>query len=115
MIPVFVLGFIACVLVRSAGIPPYAALTLIGHAQTIPLGAALFGLGTAVRLHSLASSTVPAIAVGAVSTATLATVSLAGVLVLGRAASARERDPNDGPKLRLRWGRPAPKVSRTEV
>jgi uncharacterized integral membrane protein (TIGR00698 family) len=83
MVPVFVLGFLACVLVRSTGMLPDVALTVIGHAQTIALGAALFGLGTAVRIRQLATSAAPALAVGAASTLIVATISLAGVLVLG--------------------------------
>jgi uncharacterized integral membrane protein (TIGR00698 family) len=83
MVPVFVLGFLACVLVRSAGILPDLALTVIGHAETIALSAALVGLGTAVRVRQLVSSAGPVLAVGAVSTIIVATLSLAGVLILG--------------------------------
>jgi uncharacterized integral membrane protein (TIGR00698 family) len=83
MVPVFVLGFLACVLVRSAGVLPDLALTVIGHVATVALGAALFGLGTAVRVRQLASSAGPALAVGAVSTLLVGTISLAGVLILG--------------------------------
>ena len=83
LVPVFVLGFLACVLVRSAGVLPDVALTVIGHGQTIALGAALFGLGTAVRVRELAGSARPALVVGAVSTVIVAATSLAGVLLLG--------------------------------
>jgi uncharacterized membrane protein YadS len=83
MVPLFVLGFLACVLLRSAGIMPDVALTFIGHAQTFTLGAALFGLGTAVRIRSLANSARPALVVGAISTLIIATISLAGVLMFG--------------------------------
>jgi uncharacterized integral membrane protein (TIGR00698 family) len=83
MVPAFVLGFLACVVLRSTGMLPDVALTVIGHAQTMALGAALFGLGTAVRIRQLATSAAPALAVGAASTVIVATISLAGVLVLG--------------------------------
>ena len=53
MVPLFVLGFVAMVALRSTGwLPaglPEAAATL----QDILLGAALFGLGSAVRISSL--------------------------------------------------------------
>lgn len=83
LVPAFVLGFLACVLIRSSGVVPDAALTVLGHLQTLTLGAALFGLGTAVRLRALAGSAGPALLVGAVSTAIVAAVSLAGVLTIG--------------------------------
>lgn len=83
MIPVFVFGFLACVLIRSADVLPDLALTFVAHAATVALGAALFGLGTAVRMRQLASSAGPVLAVGTVSTLIVTTISLAGVLVLG--------------------------------
>jgi uncharacterized integral membrane protein (TIGR00698 family) len=83
LVPAFVLGFLLCVLVRSTGILPEAGLAVIGHAQTLILGAALFGLGTAVRLGTLTKAAGPALVVGAVSTVIVATVSLAGVLMIG--------------------------------
>lgn len=83
MVPIFVLGFLACVLVRSTGILPDIALTVAGHAQTIALGAALFGLGTAVKIRQLANSAGPGLAVGAVSTIIVGAVSLIGVLSFG--------------------------------
>lgn len=83
LVPLFVLGFLACVLVRSLGILPEAALTFIGHAQTVALAAALFGLGTAVKIRQLARSAGPALAVGALSTLIVAAVSLIGVHLVG--------------------------------
>lgn len=83
LVPFFVVGFLACVLVRSSGFLPDAALAVAAHAQTIALGAALFGLGSAVKIRQIASSAGPALAVGAVSTVIVATVSLVGVLIVG--------------------------------
>ncbi|GGN96350.1 membrane protein [Actinoplanes lobatus] len=53
LIPLFVLGFLACAGLRSTGVVPQAALGWIGTLQTIALGVALFGMGTSVHLASL--------------------------------------------------------------
>lgn len=80
LIPVFVLAFLACVLVRSTGVVPTAALDVIGLLQTLALSAALFGLGTGVHLASLVRSGGTALILGTLSTLVVACVSLAGVL-----------------------------------
>ncbi|GAA0464036.1 membrane protein [Actinoplanes capillaceus] len=53
LIPLFVLGFLACAGLRSAGVVPQPALGWIGTLQTISLGVALFGMGAGVHLASL--------------------------------------------------------------
>jgi uncharacterized integral membrane protein (TIGR00698 family) len=80
IVPLFVLGFLACVLLRSTGVIPSSALGIIAHVQTVALSAALFGLGTGVHLRSLLRSGGPALLLGALSTIVVACVSLAGVL-----------------------------------
>ena len=82
LVPVFVLGFLACVVVRSTGVLPDGVLTAAGWAQNLTLGAALFGMGTAVHLKSLVRGSGKALAVASISTVLIATVSLAGVLLL---------------------------------
>lgn len=82
VLPIFVLGFIVCAVARSAGIVPDAAIEVIAHVQTAALAAAMFGLGTAVRLCALVRSGGPALALGAVSTVVVGAVSLTGVLWL---------------------------------
>lgn len=81
-VPIFVLGFLACVLIRSTGMVPASLLTVIAHAQTVVLGAALFGMGTGVHLQSLARSSGSAFALSAVSTLVVAGISLGGVYLL---------------------------------
>ena len=82
VIPVFVLAFLACVLVSRAGVVPDAAVQLIAHVQIAALAAALFGLGTGVRVATLLRGGGLAILLGAASTVLAAGVSLAGILWL---------------------------------
>ncbi|HEX5740589.1 MAG TPA: putative sulfate exporter family transporter, partial [Pilimelia sp.] len=83
LVPLFVLGFLACVALRSTGWVPAPVLAAIAWVQTGTLAAALFGLGTSVHLPSLARTGGPVLVLGVVSTAVIGAVSLAGVLVLG--------------------------------
>lgn len=82
LVPVFVIGFLVCVLVRSTGLVPDAAIGVIETAQTLTLGAALFGMGTGVHLASLVRSSGRAMGLAVVSTLVVAGVSLAGVHLL---------------------------------
>lgn len=82
LVPLFVVGFLVCVVVRSTGMVPGAALGVIETAQTLTLGAALFGMGTGVHLATLARSSGRAFGLAVVSTLVVAGISLAGVYVL---------------------------------
>jgi uncharacterized integral membrane protein (TIGR00698 family) len=82
VVPMFVVGFLLCVAARSTGWIPDGLLAVAAVLQQMVLGAALFGMGTAVRLRALAAHSGPALAVAAVSTLLIAGVSLAGILVL---------------------------------
>ncbi|SDW54035.1 conserved hypothetical integral membrane protein [Arthrobacter sp. yr096] len=53
IVPLFVLGFIAMVAVRSLGWAPPVALEVAAVLQDILLATALFGLGSAVRVRTL--------------------------------------------------------------
>lgn len=53
VVPLFVVGFVAMVALRSTGWLPQGWLEAGGTLQDILLGAALFGLGSAVRIRSL--------------------------------------------------------------
>jgi uncharacterized integral membrane protein (TIGR00698 family) len=83
VVPLFVLGFLACVALRSTGVVPAGALAAIAQVQVAALGAALFGMGAAVRLASLFRGSSRVLAVAAFSTVFIAGLSLAGVLLLG--------------------------------
>ena len=82
LVPLFVAGFLVCVAARSAGLLPEAALPAIGTAQTLVLGAALFGMGTGVHLRMLVRSSGRALVLAAASTLVVAGVSLVGVRLL---------------------------------
>lgn len=82
LVPLFVVGFLACVALRSTGVLPGSVLSAVGTAQTLVLGAALFAMGTGVHLRSLVRSSGRALVLASASTLVVAGVSLAGVLLL---------------------------------
>jgi uncharacterized membrane protein YadS len=83
VVPLFVVGFVACVALRSTGLVPADALAVISQVQVAALGAALFGMGAGVRLRSLLKGSGSVLAVSAASTVFIAGIALAGVLLLG--------------------------------
>ncbi len=82
LVPLFVLGFLACVALRSTGLVPAAVLTVVGQLQTVALGAALFGMGTGVHVPTLWRSSGRALLLAVLSTLVVAGVSLVGVTAL---------------------------------
>jgi uncharacterized integral membrane protein (TIGR00698 family) len=82
VVPLFVLGFLACVVVRSTGLLPQAVLDGIGQMQVAALGAALFGMGACVKLATLFRGSGRVLVVATLSTLFIAGVSLAGIVVL---------------------------------
>ncbi|MFG2503409.1 YeiH family protein [Streptomyces sp. NPDC048441] len=83
VVPLFVAGFVGMVAVRSTGWVPGAALGLAGHAQELLLAAALFGLGAAVDLPSLARTGWRVAVVGLCAWVVVAGISYGGVVVVG--------------------------------
>jgi uncharacterized integral membrane protein (TIGR00698 family) len=83
IVPLFVLGFLACVAFRSTGMIPTGALAAISQVQVAALGAALFGMGAAVQIRTLFRRSGPVLIVATLSTLLVAGVSLAGVFLLG--------------------------------
>ena len=83
IVPLFVLGFVACVAVRSTGVVPADVLGAISQVQVAALAAALFGMGAGVKVRSLLTRSGPVLAVAAASTVFVAGLALAGVLLLG--------------------------------
>lgn len=81
-IPLFVLGFLAAVLVRSTGVLPAGLLTVAETASNLMLTAAMFALGTGVDLRRLVATGGRPLALGAIATTIAVGVSLAGVLLL---------------------------------
>ncbi|MET0763549.1 MAG: putative sulfate exporter family transporter [Blastococcus sp.] len=85
IVPLFVLGFLACVALRSTGVIPTEALAAISQVQVAALGAALFGMGAAVQIRSLCRGSGRVLLVSTLSTLLVTGLALAGVLVLGAA------------------------------
>lgn len=82
LVPLFVVAFVGCVALRSTGLLPGGLLAAVEVLQSATLAAALFGMGTAVRLRDLYRSSAGALALSAVSTLVVAGLSLAGVCLL---------------------------------
>ncbi len=83
-IPLFILGFLACLALRSTGIAPEHLLDQITHLQLAALGAAVFGLGCSIKLTSVFTKGATVMVVSAASTLFIAAVTLAGVLLVTR-------------------------------
>ncbi len=82
LVPLFVLGFLGCVALRSTGVLPDVVLSVASQVQVLALTAAMFALGTGVHLVSLVRRGGRALALGGVSTLVVAGVSLPWVLAL---------------------------------
>ncbi|MUK02115.1 putative sulfate exporter family transporter [Vibrio cholerae] len=82
LVPLFVLGFLAMVVVRSLEIMPLPVLDAGRALATVLLAAGMFGLGAGIDLRRLLRTGGRFALVGAVSTLFLAGVSLLGVLLL---------------------------------
>ncbi len=82
LVPLFVLGFVACAAVRTIGVVPAAVLPHIATVQAAALGAALFGMGASVHLTSLLRRSGSVVIVAGIATVFIAAVSLGGVLLL---------------------------------
>jgi uncharacterized integral membrane protein (TIGR00698 family) len=82
LVPLFVLGFLACVGLRSTGLLPEALLGQITHLQVAALGAALFGMGCSVKIASLVKGSGAVMAVSALGTLFITAVTLAGLLLV---------------------------------
>jgi uncharacterized integral membrane protein (TIGR00698 family) len=83
VIPLFVVGFLAMVAVRSTGVLPAGWLAAAQMLETILLAAALFGLGTSVHLKTLFTTGGRALALGLTSWVLIGAVAYGGVLLVG--------------------------------
>ncbi|TFD88016.1 putative sulfate exporter family transporter [Cryobacterium lactosi] len=81
VLPLFVAGFLAMVLVRTFVPLPASVLDSIDLVQTVLLAMALFGLGTAVRLTELVRTGGKALGVGLASWLLIALLALAAVFI----------------------------------
>ncbi len=82
LLPLFVAGFLAAVLIRSTLPLPGEFVAGAGAASTLLLTIAMLGLGTGVRLIEMFRSGGRATALGAIATTLAVGISLTGVLVL---------------------------------
>ncbi|MCB5182564.1 YeiH family protein [Streptomyces antimicrobicus] len=80
-VPLFVAGFLAAAALRATGLVPEVALDWAHTAQEALLAAALFGLGSAVHLPTLARTGGRAALLGLSAWVVVAGVSYAGVLL----------------------------------
>ena len=81
VIPLFVAGFLAMVLIRTLVPVPPVLLDAADLVQTVLLAMALFGLGTAVRLGALLRTGGRALGVGLASWFMIAALALTAVLI----------------------------------
>lgn len=83
VVPLFVAGFIAMAVLRTAEVLPAGVLDVASSVQTVLLAAAMFALGAGVRLAKIRRVGVRPFALAALSTLFVAGLGLAGVLLLG--------------------------------
>ncbi|MEZ0111197.1 putative integral membrane protein (TIGR00698 family) [Catenulispora sp. EB89] len=79
IVPLFVLGFLAMIAVRTAGVLPASALGAAKQLQDLLLAGGMFGLGTGVRLRELARTGAKPLALGLASWALIASAAYIGV------------------------------------
>lgn len=82
LVPLFVIGFLAAVVIASLGVVPAPVLAAIKVIQTFLLSAAMFALGTGVNFRRLLGMGGRPIALGASATAIVTLLGLGGVLLV---------------------------------
>jgi uncharacterized membrane protein YadS len=83
ILPLFVVGFLAMIALRSTGVVPAAA---VGHAkqlQDLLLAAGMFGLGSGVRIGELRRTGIKPVLLGLASWLLIAAVAYTGVRLTG--------------------------------
>ncbi|KAK1185490.1 putative sulfate exporter family transporter [Streptomyces sp. NBS 14/10] len=83
IVPLFVLGFLVMMLVRSSGVVPSPALSVAKVVTTLLFTAALFGLGSGVKIGALLRAGRRGLALGALSTLLVAVVGYGALTVVG--------------------------------
>lgn len=81
LVPLFVAGFLAMVVVRSFVPVPEAVLTTAGIAQTLLLSTAMFALGLGVKVKALVAVGPRPFVLAALSTLLVAGLALSGILL----------------------------------
>lgn len=83
LLPLFVVGFLLAVVVRSTGLLPAGLLEAAQVVQTVLLVVALYALGTGIRLRVLVRTGGRSLLLGLASWVLVAAVAYAGVRLLG--------------------------------
>jgi uncharacterized integral membrane protein (TIGR00698 family) len=83
IVPLFVVGFLATMALRSSGGVPAAGLAVAQVVTTLLFAAALFGLGSGVRMGALLRNGRRGLALGAASTVLVALVGFCALAVAG--------------------------------
>lgn len=83
IVPPFIIGFLAMVLLRSFAPLPEGVLATGQLLQTVLLSAAMFGLGCGVRVKSLVKVGFRPFVLAALATVLVAAIAYAGVLLVG--------------------------------
>lgn len=82
LVPLFVVGFLVAVAVRSAGLVPDAVLPAVKPLTTLALGAAMVALGSQIRVDRLVRTGGRPLLLGGAATLVAMTVSLGGLLLV---------------------------------
>ncbi|GAB3561722.1 putative sulfate exporter family transporter [Amycolatopsis endophytica] len=83
LVPLFVLGFLVMMVMRSSGVVPRAVLSAGSVTTTLLFAAALFGLGSNVRVGALLRTGRRGLVLGAVSTVLVALAGLGALAATG--------------------------------
>jgi uncharacterized integral membrane protein (TIGR00698 family) len=83
LVPLFVVGFLACAALRTSGVMPDGFLSSAKLAQTALLTAAMFALGAGVNFASLRKVGIRPFLLALISTAWVTGLALTGVLLFG--------------------------------
>lgn len=83
LVPLFVLGFLATMVLRTTGVVPDAVLSAARVATTTCFAAALFGLGSAVRVGALLRTGRRGLVLGAASTVLVGLTGMAALALTG--------------------------------
>jgi uncharacterized integral membrane protein (TIGR00698 family) len=83
LVPMFVIAFLACATLRTLDVVPAGVLAGAGTVQTALLTAAMFALGTGIKVAVLKRIDIRYVGLAAISTVLVAAVALVGVLLAG--------------------------------
>ncbi|AQP49191.1 hypothetical protein BW730_04160 [Tessaracoccus aquimaris] len=83
IIPLFVAGFLAMVILRSVGLVPDVVVGAASTVQTVLLSAAMFALGTGARFAAFRKLGAGPFVLAAISTVIVGAVGLTGTLLVG--------------------------------